>query len=194
MMKRIVFCVAIGWMLLSLSGCGQTEERQQQKEISVEKAKEIALEHAGISAEHVNFVKDGLDREDGYLVYDIEFYTNDHKEYDYEIDAYTGEVLSYDYDAEYYTMSVDNASTEQDNNGKNNTNEDIISEAKAKEIALEHVPGATEADIREFRTDQNDGRLEYEVKIYYDQNEYEFEIDGYSGAIRDEDVDSISGM
>ena len=100
MMKRIVFCATIGWMLLSLNGCGQTEERSLQKEISVE---------------------------------------------------------------------------------------------KAKEIALEQVPGATEADIWEFRTDQNDGRLEYEVEIYYDQKEYEFEIDGYSGAIRDSDVNITPG-
>ena len=55
----------------------------------------------------------------------------------------------------------------------------------------ELVPGATAADIREFETDHDDGRLEYEGKIYYNKMEYEFEIDGYSGAIRDWDVESI---
>lgn len=45
-------------------------------------------------------------------------------------------------------------------------------------------PGATASDIREFETDYDDGRTEYEGKIVYDGMEYEFEIDGYSGAIR----------
>ncbi|HJB04112.1 MAG TPA: PepSY domain-containing protein, partial [Candidatus Evtepia excrementipullorum] len=51
------------------------------------------------------------------------------------------------------------------------------------------VPGATASDIYEFETDRDDGRLEYEGTIYYDGTEYEFTIDGYSGAIRDWDVE-----
>ena len=46
------------------------------------------------------------------------------------------------------------------------------------------MPGATVDDIRGFETDYDDGRLEYEGRIIYDGIEYEFEIDGYSGAIR----------
>lgn len=64
------------------------------------KAKEIALNHAGLTEDQVTFVRSRLDWEDGRQVYDVEFYTSDYKEYDYEIDATTGEVLSYDYDAE----------------------------------------------------------------------------------------------
>lgn len=79
-------------------------------------------------------------------------------------------------------------------NGQNiqsNQRNEKIGKERAKEIALEQVPGATMADIREFKTDHGDGRLEYEGKIYYDHKEYEFEIDGYSGAVRDWDVESI---
>ena len=39
--------------------------------------------------------------------------------------------------------------------------------------------------------DWDDGRAEYEVKIYYGTMEYEFEIDAYSGAIISRDVESI---
>ena len=74
---------------------------------------------------------------------------------------------------------------------ENSSSQSAISEAKAKEIALAQVPGATLSDIKEFEIDHDDGRLEYEGKIYYDHKEYEFEIDGYSGAIRDWDVESI---
>ena len=66
-----------------------------------------------------------------------------------------------------------------------------LSEADAKKIALEQVPGAKESDIREFEVDYDDGRLEYEGSILYDELEYEFEIDGYSGAIRSWEVESI---
>ena len=66
-----------------------------------------------------------------------------------------------------------------------------ISDAEAKKIALAQVPGAKESDIREFEVDYDDGRLEYEGSIYYGEMEYEFEIDGYSGAIRSWEAESI---
>ena len=66
-----------------------------------------------------------------------------------------------------------------------------ISDEEAKKIALAQVPGAKESDIREFEVDYDDGRLEYEGTIYYGELEYEFEIDGYSGAIRSWEVESI---
>ena len=138
--------------------------------IGEERAKEIALEHAGLAAGDVTFLKTRLDWDDGYMVYDVEFYTSDYKEYDYEIDASTGEILSYDYDAEYYTPPASGGSG--------------ISREEAQSIALAKVPGATANDIYEFEVDYDDGRLEYEGKILYDGMEYEFEIDGYSGSIR----------
>ena len=46
------------------------------------------------------------------------------------------------------------------------------------------MPGAAETDIWEFEIDRDNGRIEYEGKIVYGGVEYEFEIDGYSGAIR----------
>ena len=66
-----------------------------------------------------------------------------------------------------------------------------LTETEAKKIALAQVPGATESDIREFEVDYDDGRLEYDGSIYYGDMEYEFEIDGYSGAIRSWEVESI---
>ena len=137
--------------------------------ISAEDAKAKALAHAGLASGSVTFVKAELDRDDARLVYDVEFYTADYKEYDYEIDAATGEVVSYDYDAEDYAPPASSGT---------------ISAEDAKALALAQVPGASASDIREFETDRDDGRVEYEGKIVYGGMEYEFEIDGYSGAIR----------
>ena len=144
--------------------------------ISAEDAKAKALAHAGLSSGSVTFVKAELDRDDGRLVYDVEFYTADYKDYDYEIDAATGEVVSYDYDAEDYAPPASSGT---------------ISAEDAKALALAQVPGASASDIREFETDRDDGRVEYEGKIVYGGMEYEFEIDGYSGAIRNWEAEPL---
>ena len=141
-------------------------------QVTLEEAKEIALNHAGLSADGVTFIKGKLERDDGREKYDIEFYTSDFKEYDYEIDPQTGEILSYDYDAEDYAPQKSSPG-----------NSSAITEAKAKEIAVAQVSGATVDDIREWEVDYDDGRLEYEGKIYDADTEYEFTIDGYSGSI-----------
>ena len=52
------------------------------------------------------------------------------------------------------------------------------------------MPGATENDIR-LTLDNDDGKLQYEGKIIYEGMEYDFEIDAYSGAIREWDAESV---
>lgn len=133
--------------------------------ITEEEAANIAKEHAQVTDCTMLPVK--LDRDDGRQVYDVEFFTADGKEYDYEIDAATGEVLSYDYDAERQAATAS------------------ITEAEAKALVLAQVPGAAEENFLEFKTDYDDGRLEYEGELFYDGMKYEFTVDGYSGTIRE---------
>lgn len=133
-------------------------------------AKRIALEHAGLSESQVTLVRTTLEQDHGRWEYDVEFYTADYKEYDYEIDANTGTVISYDYDAEYYAPQQSGTNT--------------ISAEDAKRLALDQVPGATNANIHKFKTDYDDGMFQYEGEIIYNGMEYEFEIDAYSGSIR----------
>ncbi len=139
-------------------------------------AKSKALAHAGLQSSQVTFVRCTLERDDGRMVYDVEFYTADYKEYDYEIDATTGAILSYDYDADHYTPPA--------------TGGTALTEAQIKAIALAQVPGATASNIYKFERDYDDGRLEYEVKIVYGTLEYEFEISS-TGTILSRDVESI---
>ena len=152
----------------SQTAAGQTTSAA----VTEEQARETALSHAGLTADQVTFVRSKLDWDDGRQVYDVEFYTADYTEYDYEIDAATGEIRSYDADAEGYSYQPDT------------TPGTAITAEQARAIALAEVPGASEGDIYEFETDRDDGRLEYEGKIIYNSTEYEFTIDGYSGAIR----------
>ena len=129
----------------------------------------------------MTFVKAEQDYENGKLVYEVEFVTNDGGkvvEYDYEIEAATGSVVSYDYDAENY-VSAKGATTVS------------VDEPTAKQTVLNKVPGATAANIYEWKLDFDDGRWEYDGKIVYNQMEYDFTVDASSGVVTEWDVESI---
>ena len=66
-----------------------------QDYIGVEKAREIVLNHAGLSSNEVIFSKVELDVDYGFATYEIEFYYQ-YSEYDYEVNAATGEILKYE--------------------------------------------------------------------------------------------------
>ena len=65
--------------------------------ITLDRAKEIALERAGISADGVVFTKSELDRDDGILSYELEFY-KDGVEYEADIRVSDGTILSWEVD------------------------------------------------------------------------------------------------
>ncbi len=153
--------------------------------VTLEQAKQTALNHAGKSASEVTFVKAKKDFDDGRWEFEIEFIVssaNGYLEYDYEIDATTGKILSYDYDAEGYVPPVTKP-TPSTSTG--------VSEATAKQSALSRVPGATSANLYEFKKDFDDGRWEFEGKIVYNAMEYEFTIDASTGRFLEWDVESI---
>ena len=65
--------------------------------IGVDRAKEIALNHAQLSESDVQFAKAKLENDDGEVEYDLEFYSG-RTEYDYTIDAVSGNIIEYDVD------------------------------------------------------------------------------------------------
>ncbi len=69
----------------------QQNSTTSQAKISKEKAKEIALEHAGVTEGNITDYEIDLDNENGVLVYEISFESNG-KEYDYDVNANTGEI------------------------------------------------------------------------------------------------------
>ena len=133
------------------------------------KAKETALSHAGLSASQVTFLEVKLDRDDGRMVYEVEFYSGN-KEYDYEIDASTGAIVGYDYDIENYTIpSTGNTGTSSGN---------YITREKAQQLAQAKAPNATLVKL-EFEYD--DDRAVYEGELREGRTEYEFKIDASTG-------------
>lgn len=172
-------------------------------QIGEDEAKRIALEDAGITeitSDELNEIGNRgesvegytisvsvqFDYDDGVPVYDVEFTdvpdTNGTvTEYDYEIDAATGAIRSMDHDAERVSYT---AGTVYSGSANCKTEDEI------RAIALAKVPGATDSDITLY-LDEDDGRLQYEGRIIYQNMKYEFEIDAYSGAIRDWDAESV---
>ena len=69
--------------------------------------------------------------------------------------------------------------------------QNVIGDAKAKQIALDRVSGAKESDLTKFHLETDDGRQVYEGEIRYNDKEYEFEIDAVSGDVVNWEEDSI---
>lgn len=70
--------------------------QNNENNITIEKAKQIALEDAKAKESEVIFTETKRDLDDGIVKYDIEFIYNNYK-YDYEITE-TGEIISYSKD------------------------------------------------------------------------------------------------
>lgn len=65
--------------------------------ISINKAKQIALSHAGLNENDVSFKKVKLDKDDGIYEYEVEFYSG-RFEYEYSINAKTGKIIDFEKD------------------------------------------------------------------------------------------------
>lgn len=161
-------------------------------DIGVEKAKDIALSHAGHSLDKVSFVKAEIDYEDGIKVYDIDFYSGN-VEYDYEINAATGSILSVDWDIEDYSIPApEPAPTEAPASAPAPTAAPApaptkaassgISAERAKQIALSHA-GVGSAHFTKVELDTEDGIRVYEIEFKVGNVEYDYDINAATGAI-----------
>lgn len=159
--------------------------------IGTEKAKEIALTHAGVKAGDAVFVQARLDREDGKMCYDLEFYSGS-TEYDYDIDAVTGAIVSFDHDMDHYSLPVETqapapaATSSPVPSASANPAGVQITEARAREIAQGRAPSA---QIVKCKLDWDDGRYVYEIELREGRTEYECDIDAATGAVLKWDVD-----
>ena len=157
-----------------------------QNTISSDEAKQIALQHANLTDNQVTFIKVSQDYDDGINKYEIEFYYNN-TEYDYEINAYSGEILKFDYDAEYYNPSNNIPYSTNQNLPTQNT----ISSDEAKQIALQHANlSDNQVTFIKVSQDYDDGINKYEIEFYYNNTEYDYEINAYSGEILKFDYDA----
>jgi uncharacterized membrane protein YkoI len=169
--------------VLTTGDVASASRPDSSKYITRERAKEIALDDAGVNAADAVFLKARLDWDDDRAEYDVEFYSGK-TEYDYEIDALTGTILDRDQDADDFDLDDrwDDDDREHIDDGT-----DVISAQKAKEIALNKAPAGT--SVIECELDEDDGRLVYELELRNGRTEYECDINAVTGVILDWEVD-----
>ena len=154
--------------------------------ISIEQAKQLALNHSKVAKNMAKMTKIRLDKENKKFIYEIEFYT-ERKKYKYNIDANTGKVLSYS------QKDRVSASTTIRDDGKiintNGNNTEIrktpkyIGMEKAKEIAVARITGAKKINVTNIQLDNEKGKMIYEGRIVYKNTEYKFDIDAITGEV-----------
>ncbi len=136
------------------------ESKEDESLITLDKAKQVALDKAGVKEKNVEFTKTKLTTNDGVKVYEIEF-ESDTYEYEFEINAKTGKIIEWD-----------------------KTKKENITLAEAKKIALDKA-GEKEknVDFTKAKLTTNDGVKVYEIEFESDTYEYEFEINAKTGKI-----------
>ena len=143
-----------------------TPEPEPQSRLSIAEVRRIALAETG-GGVIVELQYDRDDRE-----YEITIY---HKGYEYqmEIDAFTGRIKDMDVD-------------ELDEDDEQNAQGDFIGIERAKEIALSRIGGGY---IEAIELEEDDGRWIYEIEVVYNDEDYDLEIDAYTGEILSFDGD-----
>lgn len=140
-------------------------------------AKQIALDHAGISESETDRLRVKLDYDDGVQEYEVTFYVGN-REYDYDINAATGEIRSHDSEIDDdYVSSTEAAGA-------------AVSEDEARATVVARVSGASASDVR-LHLERDDGRLVYEGELIYNGTEYEFQIDATTGDVLDWESESV---
>ena len=154
------------------------------------KAKEIALNKSGVTADSLTAYEIEMDFEHGIMVYDVEFISGGY-EYNYEINAMTGAVVKSDKDYHGKRASSDPISDpiQPDNQTATRPVTGITPE-KAKEIALNHA-GVKAEEVTGYtsKLDRDDGVSIYEIEFWVGSYEYDYDINAVTGIVMEFDKD-----
>ena len=152
-------------------------------------AKRAALDNAGLSESDVTNWKVEREWDDGRLEYELEFWCGA-TEYDCTVDGHTGAVLKCGIDHHKEYNSGHHSDPRHGGSGTSTSASADIGQEAAKAAALSHA-GVTESQTTGMRVerDWDGGRLEYDVEFYVGRTEYEYTIDGTTGAILEYDWD-----
>ena len=147
------------------------ESKDLRKNISLEQAKTIAVNDAGLVRDSVTFTKAKSSFKDEQMVYELEFVTSEVRCM-YEIEAISGGILKQE------TFSINVHSKDEYTS--------YIGIDRAKEVAVQH------ANLSMYDVVFGKEKLEfehniyvYELEFYKDSIQYEYEIDAVNGTIVD---------
>lgn len=176
---------------LHLDAVTSSGTASDKRYIGNEAAKQAALTHAGVDDHDIRGFEIDMELENGVMVYEIEFETNQY-EYEYDINALDGAVVWQEKEPN------------RDDNGKPTVtpspdsptvpNPTLISKDAAKSAALTHA-GISADSITEFECelDRDHGAYIYEIEFKSGNYEYDYDINAETGAIlkfqKDQDDD-----
>ena len=165
-----------------------TSPSATNQDVGEEAAKQAALNNAGLSAADVTNWKVEREWDDGRLEYELEFWCGT-TEYDCTVDGHTGSVLKCEIDHHGNNSSGHHSDSHYGGTTAGGTTADI-GQAAAKAAALTHA-GVSESQTTKMKVEQDwdGGRLEYEVEFKAGGKEYEYTIDGATGAILEYETD-----
>lgn len=160
----------------------QQAKAKKNNYISMDRAKQIAFNHAGINGKNARFDDQEFDVDDGVPSYELEFKVNGN-EYEYDVHAVSGEIL----EAEHDIKQVQEQELKADQKPATKKSEQL-SKDEAITIALKHA-GLSRSQVQfdDVELDHEDGRLEWEVEFEAGNWDYEYEVDGDSRKIIDFD-------
>lgn len=151
------------------------ENDTSDNQITLEEAKEVALSYLNLDNSEVTFTKNKLDLENGILIYELELFTTD-MEYEIDINAYNKGIIRVEKDNKnHYNI---------DNNSNN-----YIGSDKAKDIALNHSGISDNVVWKRTEFDFENNIPIYEVEFYYNNMEYNYEINAINGNIIKYEID-----
>lgn len=144
--------------------------------IGSERAKQIALNHAGIGESEITNCKVKFDYDDGLAIYEVEFETSSY-EYDYEINARSGAIIECDREAR-----DDDSTPPQSGN--------VITHEEAKQIAFRRA-GVSAGSVSELEVefDYDDGIAVYEIEFKSAGYEYSVKINAVTGDVIEYDCE-----
>lgn len=145
-------------------------------EISVERAKEIALAKVGGGS----VVKCVLEYDNGAKEYDVVIENND-RVYSLDIDVYSEAITDYS-EEQISQPTMQPLQPRQQQVQPSVSTENKISAERAKEIALAKVGGGS---VVKCVLEYDDGIEEYDVDIILNDIKYEMDINAYNGSIND---------
>ena len=158
--------------------------------ITLEKAKEIALNHAAVNAADARWDDREFDFENGQPIYDLAFDANG-LEYEYDVDARTGEILKSHSERDDDRSAAAAPTTQNTKPTKPAASgNDYIGLAKAKSIALQKA-GVAASSVRweKAEFDYDDGRPVYELEFRTGSAEYDCDVHAVSGKVLDYDAE-----
>ena len=161
--------VVIGIILLATGSAGAANTTRG---IGLDKSVAVALADAGLKEDQVANLQGHFETDDGLDAYDVSFTANNY-EYEYTIKASDGAILECKIESpEGLHVTAEEARD--------------IGQDKALSQALAHAGlKKSEVELTKSRKSSDDGAIVYEFDFLKDNVEYEYEVDGTTGGVRE---------